>query len=354
MIDGKAKGSMDGQDNRRVKIDRREGRLMMSGLICIVCLLLAFGFAAPAGSAEKSLEQAKQLLEEGDPAGARAVLEPVLEGDSENHVALSYLGKIALAEGDFDGAIDLLKRAAELDETDSGYRTWLGRAYILKLQTVTFFEKGVLAGRAQEQLQKAITLDPTNVQARIFLAQYYVSAPSIAGGSTKKAREQAEEIIKHDPVEGNALLAGIHVRDEEYDLAIDKYEQCIESQPDNVTYRYQLAMLYQKLEHFDLSLAGFEKMLEIDPEATSALYQIGRTAVFSKTNLDRGIECLQSYLKKDVKPGHPGYDAAHWRLGMLFEHKGDLTRAREEYETALRLNPDGEEYRKSLASLDQE
>lgn len=320
-----------------------------AGFTCIALLLAAT--AAPC-SAEASIERAKELFEGRDYAAARLEFEAVLGAQGDNHEALSYLGRIALAEEDLDAAVDALKRAVELDDSNSAYHTWLGRAYIMKLQTVSFFEKGILAGRAQDHLNKAVRLDPTNTEARIYLAQYYLNAPSIAGGSKKKAREQAEEILKYDPVEGKALLAGICVKDEEYDLAIEKYISCIEARPEDSGYRYELAMLYQQLEDYEECFAVFEDLLEIDPGAPAALYQIGRTAVFSKTNLDRGMECLREYLEADPKPGYPGHDAAHWRLGMLYEHKGNQDKARAEYEKALEINPEGEEYRKSLASLD--
>jgi len=253
--------------------------------------------------------------------------------------------------GDWDGAIDSFEEAVESDESSSMYHTWLGRAYIAKLQTVSFFEKGVLSGRALEHLQKAVKLDPTNVEARVSLAGYYLNAPSIAGGSKKKARQQAEEIVKYDEVRGNWILAGVLIKDEKYDEAIATIESCIEAQPENLEYRYRLAMAYQEMERYDETFAEFEKVLEMDPNAAGALYQMGRTAVFSATNLDRGIECLELYLTIEVPPGYPGPDAAHWRMGMLYEHKGDAQRAKEEFETAVSLNPDEENYRKALNEL---
>ncbi len=328
--------------------------MLRESLIIVVgtCLLFT-GPAVSFGEDSGAVENAVKLYESGDLTGSRASLERILETDGENHRAWYYLGRIALADDDLDGAIDHLNKAVELDEDDSVYRTWLGRAYIYKLQTVTFFEKGILSGRALEHLKKAVKLDPTNVEARVFLARYYLNAPSIAGGSKKKAREQAEEILKYDPVQGNSILAGIHIEDEEYDLAIDKLERCVEAQPENIENQYRLAMLHQKLEHYDKTFEIFEKVLEIDPNATGAMYQMGRTAVFAGTNVDRGIECLQTYLTVEVKPGYPGYDAAHWRMGMLFEHKDDPVRAKSEYETAIQLNPDDEKYQTSLKALDE-
>jgi tetratricopeptide (TPR) repeat protein len=254
---------------------------------------------------------------------------------------------------DYDGAIDLLKQAVKQDETNSEYRGLLGRAYIEKLRTVPFFEKGTLAGRAQDELKKAIELDPANIKARIYLANYYLNAPPIAGGSAKKAREQAEVIAEFSPLEGKALLAGIHQREKNFDQAIVLYRECIEARPEDVQYRYQLAMLHQELMQYDEAFAALEDLLKIDAEATGAMYQVGRTAVLANSHLDRGIKCLSDYLDREVQPGYPGHDAAHWRLGMIYQHQGESARAREAFETAIGLNPDEAKYRDSLAALDQ-
>ncbi|MCK5408476.1 MAG: tetratricopeptide repeat protein, partial [Candidatus Krumholzibacteria bacterium] len=136
--------------------------MLKESLIIVVgaCLLFT-GPTASLGEDSGAVENAVKLYESGDLSGARNNLERILESDGENHEALYYLGRIALAEDDLDGAIDHLNKAVELDENDSVYRTWLGRAYIYKLQTVTFFEKGILSGRALEHLKKAVKLDPT-------------------------------------------------------------------------------------------------------------------------------------------------------------------------------------------------
>jgi tetratricopeptide (TPR) repeat protein len=305
-------------------------------------------------SAAQSLGEAVEMFETGEFTAAKTSFEAVVETDGENHAALYYLGRIALIDEDLDGAIEHLRRAVKLEEDDSVYRMWLGRAYIAKLQTVSFYEKGMLAGRALENLQKAVELDPSNIEARITLGSYYLNAPSIAGGSKKKAREQAEVVVTHNPVEGNAMLAGIHIKDKEYDQAIEKLNACIEAKPDNLEYRYQLGMLYQELERYDETYAAFEEIVAIDPDNVAALYQIGRTAAMSGTNTDRGIACLRAYLEKEVQPGYPGYDGAHWRLGMLYEHQGNVPVARSEYELAVQLNPDEDRYNDSLKKLDEE
>jgi tetratricopeptide (TPR) repeat protein len=110
-------------------------------------------------------------------------------------------------------------------------------------------------------------------------------------------------------------------------------------------------MVHQEQKNYDRAFEVFEQMLEIKPGTAAALYQVGRTAVFSGANIDRGIECLNRYLTIEVPPGYPGPDGAHWRLGMLYEHKGDLATARQHYQTAVEMNPDDDKFRKSLETL---
>jgi len=43
---------------------------------------------------------------------------------------------------------------------------------------------------------------------------------------------------------------------------------------------------------------------------------------------------------------------AHWRLGMLYEIKGDKAAAKKHYEQALALDPNNDNARKSLEALE--
>jgi len=49
--------------------------------------------------------------------------------------------------------------------------------------------------------------------------------------------------------------------------------------------------------------------------------------------------------------GFPSHAAAHWRLGIIFEHKQDIDSAKNEYETALKLDPDYKLAKEALEKL---
>ena len=175
-------------------------------------------------------------------------------------------GLALLEAGDADGAVGFLEEAVRLDPDNSVVRTWLGRAYIAKLQTVSYMEKGVIAGRALEQLEKAVALDPANVEARATLASYYLNAPPIAGGSTKKARQQAEAVLGYDEVRGNSILAGVLVKEEKYDEAAGRLRACIAADPENAGYHWRLGMVYQQKDDQALAREHFETAVRLDPD----------------------------------------------------------------------------------------
>ena len=254
--------------------------------------------------------------------------------------------------GDYDEAIVIMKQAIKLNDTMSDYYMWLGLTYKEKLQTASHFEKGILGGKSLDNYKKAVKLNPGNIQARIHLANYYIHAPSISGGSIKKAMVQAEEIKKYNPDKAVMLMAHIYSHEEEYDKAIGEYKTFIKLNPDNPNAYYQLGRFYQDLDRFDEATEMFELAMKVDNKAYASLYQIGRTAVFSGENLERGISSLQEYI--EVNPGspNPALDAAHWRLGMLYEKKGDLNLAKHEFSQALELKPEEAKYKDALKKIE--
>ncbi len=260
-------------------------------------------------------------------------------------------GKSEFKHEHYDEASNIFENAIELNSSNSDYYLWLGKSYHAMLDEASFFEKGILSGKVMDNYKKAIKIEPANIEARILLANYYIYAPSIAGGSTKKAKEQAEEIKKYDPNKALMLWATIYSREEKYDLAIGEYKKYLELNPTDPDAHYQFGMYYQRLEKFDDATAMFEKAILIDDKAYKSLYQIGRTAIFSGENFDRGIDCFQEYIKADPGSPNPGLDSAHWRLGMLYEKKGKTKLARKEYRIAAELNPDEEKYKEALENI---
>jgi len=146
-------------------------------------------------------------------------------------------------------------------------------------------------------------------------------------------------------------MAQIHARAKEYDAAEKEYQAVLALDPSDLDVHYQMGIFYQGKEDYGAAFEAFEGALAIDDAYMPALYQIGRTSAFSGEKLERGVECLQAYLKHEPEPGQPTWANAQWRLGMLYEKMGQADMARKAYEAALKLDPDYKEAREALEKL---
>jgi tetratricopeptide (TPR) repeat protein len=129
-------------------------------------------------------------------------------------------------------------------------------------------------------------------------------------------------------------------------------KELVQNNPDREKdIRIQLGYLYQEKKKYDLAFEVYESLVKDHPEFYSALYQIGRTAAYSGANLDKGIKSLMKYLQHEPQDGDPTWANARWRLGLIYEYKGDNEAARKEYEAALKLEPDYKAAKDALEKL---
>ena len=277
--------------------------------LALILLLPAAALAAPLDDAI-SLYEAKKFPE------ARAVLEKITAAEPKNAAACYYYGMTLRLRGDstaLDDAAVWLAKAAELEPNNATYLADYGGT---AMQLASKTRSISAANRGKDAMLKAIELNPNNLDAREGLLQFYAQAPWPIGSSSKAAA-QADEIAKRDPQRG--LLAQITVK-----TAAKKYAD---------------------------AAAICEDFLKKTPDHYLALYQIGRIASISGENLDRGIVTLRRCLELTPPPNAGTHANAQFRLGNLFEKKGDKPAARAAYESALKLDPAYKNARDALAKL---
>ncbi|MFI5180736.1 MAG: tetratricopeptide repeat protein [Thermoanaerobaculia bacterium] len=116
-------------------------------------------------------------------------------------------------EKDFDGAVTIGEKSVADHPNSSEIWLWLGRAYGRKAERAVVFSQFALARKCKSAFEKAVALDPKNVNARSDLISYYLQAPGIVGGSLEKAKEQAAAILQVDPERGRIALERIRQRE---------------------------------------------------------------------------------------------------------------------------------------------
>jgi tetratricopeptide (TPR) repeat protein len=304
-----------------------------------------------ASQAPDPVERGIRLVEQRRFAEARQVLEPHARANPQDARAAFHLGRALLAESQADPAIEWLERAVRLDARQAAYHAALGNAYGLKAGSANVIQQARLAGRARGAFERAVALDPDDLDGRWGLFQFHMIAPGVMGGDRQKAREQATEIRKRNPYRGAQAWATLHNADRNYAGVATELEAAVRQYPDSAAAHVSLALAYDQLQRHDAALELLEGFLRRRPDEMSVLYQVGRLGAVSGQRLDRAEQALKRYLQHAPQPGQPPLAAAHWRLGMVHEKQGRPDQARAEYRAALVRDPNHRESRQALRRL---
>jgi tetratricopeptide (TPR) repeat protein len=252
----------------------------------------------------------------------------------------------------YAAAVPLLEKCIAAEQGNSGFHQWLGRA--LGLQAA---QNGIVSGalsvrRVKAELEKAIELDPLNLEARQDLAIMYRATPGFLGGSNARAAEQVALIRRHDPALASQLDGDFLFADKKYESALSAYQESARLNPGPMIH-VRISLVYQQKKDWTQAFAALDRALAIDANFPFALYQVGRTAALSGQQLDRGEKSLRAYIALPAREAleNPSMAAAHFRLGNILEKRGDRTGARNEYETALKIDPKQKQAREALAEL---
>jgi tetratricopeptide (TPR) repeat protein len=116
-------------------------------------------------------------------------------------------------------------------------------------------------GPAYQCLSDARNLQPTNIVARQTLASLL-----IAFGQTKKAHDEAEEILKYSPddPQGLILLAQTSTTPEEIAAARKRLESIQSSAPNNSSVLFSLGLLAEKAKEADKAKDYYQKAVSLD------------------------------------------------------------------------------------------
>lgn len=89
-----------------------------------------------------------------------------------------------------------LQKVVAKEPTNADYQYWLGVSCFERIDDVGMLKQASLAREGRGAFETAIKIDPSNVRAHYALGVFYNQAPGIVGGSTAKAKEEAETLLK--------------------------------------------------------------------------------------------------------------------------------------------------------------
>ncbi len=295
-----------------------------------ISLLLIGSLTASVADSPKDLLAAGRVDEAITELNDRLSSAPA-DAESSNLLCRAYF-----ALEDWDRAESSCRKAASLAPDNSRFHLWLGRVYGEKADRSNFLVAAELAGKVRGEFERAVQLNPKDVDARLDLAEFYLEAPGIVGGGEQKAREQAQSIAMVNPAREHWVYARIAEKKKDTATAEREYHQYIDLSKGDAEAWLNLALFLRRQKRLDeteqaivkLSQAPMSKP-DVLVEASGILYRAGRSYPFA-------TELLQRYLASGSVEAAPAFKA-HYLMGMLLERQGDKTGAAREYRASLSL-----------------
>ena len=320
----------------------------MRHAILATVLLTTFAHTLPAQGAP-SLAHAKQLFDARNWEAAKQQYTALARTTPNDVTPLLYLGRIALAQNEIEEGIRQFEHCVAIDDRNADCHAWLGNALGSAAQRANKFKLPFLAKRTQKEFDRAVELDPANIEGRMGKLQYFLYAPGFLGGSAEKAREQAAEMEKHNKLRG-ALAYGMIADHEKNPRESEAaYQRAITLAPDSTAGYYGLLNTYVRDKRWPDAFAVLDRVLVRLPTEQSALLAIARVAYLSGEQLAKGEDAARRWIANPPVDASTNTRAvAHFRLGNIYEKTSRRDLAKAEYEKASSLWPKNDDIRKAL------
>jgi len=267
----------------------------------------ALGLASVLCGGTPELERAKKLYSYTDYQGSLKILLPLPDKDGPTQL---LIGQNYYGLGDLKKATEAIEKATAADPRNSTYFMWLGRAYGRRAETSSAFTAPGFASRSRQNFEKAVELDPANLEATSDLFEYYLEAPGFLGGGMDKAVKAAEKIAALNETEGYWARAKIAEKRKEWSGAEQQLRRAAELAPRQVGRLLDLARFLARQGRYQESDQTFQAAHQIAPNTPQVMFAEADTYIRNGRNLEMARQLLKQYLSASLTPDDPPRDQA--------------------------------------------
>lgn len=270
---------------------------------------------------------------------------------------------------DYDRAIEEGEKLIKLYPDQYTLHRWLAWAYAGKARQMeeTKTTDSIQLVKIRELWQKSYEHSRTlfseigkNSERKAFPEDYdYWATGAFKTGLLDTAAHIYRKYIEFQPERANEIygaLAKTYFDSTRYDQAINYYLRKAEGKPLSNVDDYYLALSYYQTEQYELSDSAFARVLAVTPDfATAHLYRarIGialdpeTTQYLAYPHYEKYVELAQA----DPVTNKRNLLTAYNYLAAYYVHHDDVPKAEALYEEMLKLDPDNEIAKTSLAAI---
>ena len=316
----------------------------------IIALLFFLGFPSSSPTVG-NLDDAIRFYQKGEFKEAVSLLQQMRSNSPDNADVRLWLGKSYLKVRDWDNAVQEMEKNTQLRPSSAQSHLWLGRACGARAAHSFFVKALGWARRVIKEFETANRLSPENLDVRFDLLDFYLAAPAMVGGGKEKADAEAQAIAKLDPRKGYNARAAILSKEKKWDLAKKELIQATIDYPDDVNACKDLADFLLDRQDFEGALQYANKALALDNGSKRSRLIMAAAITQLRTDLDYSTKALMALASGSLADDDPAFEEVYYWLGEDFLAKGEKTKAREAFESALAFNPDYGKAKEQISKL---
>ncbi|HLK68417.1 MAG TPA: tetratricopeptide repeat protein [Bryobacteraceae bacterium] len=253
-------------------------------------------------SPSPDLSRAEELYRKTEYGRAINVLQALDERDA---AVYALLGKAWFMQGQYKQAIADLEKAVASDSLNSDYYDWLGRAYGRLAEGSSVLSALGYAKKTVHAFERAVEIDPSNLEALSDVFEYYLEAPGMVGGGLEKAEKIAGRFAGLNTAEYHWARARIAEKRRDFATAEREFREAFATDSNEVGRALDLAAFLSSRGRYSESDALFRTAGEAYPRSPKVLYARAAAYIQSKRKLDEAEALLNRYLALQTTPEDP-------------------------------------------------
>lgn len=316
---------------------KKNALVFLMKVIFLPVALLSSGYSLSAEVTAKAINDGIVAFDQGHYKKSEEYFLTKIKEPELNNEAFIFLSKIYLINDNTELAINYVEQALAASPNNVEEFLLSGHIYCSHGQKLSIFAALKMAKKCIAQYSAAVDMAPENVDALVSAVRFYLGAPAIAGGSTKKGSELLERLSRLSPEDANTYKIQLLEKEEKTADALGLADELSKKRFLSANNQYEVARYYRDKKLYDKAKLLFEPLLTWQETPANRWHlndsylQLGEIYLAEGKNA-KSIELIEKYKQKNNKPQDIHYFWSTWSLAKGYKAIGQL----DKYETLVK------------------